>query len=144
MSECVNPCSFSTLVSLIHSPAQIDKYLIRIAYLHKSKARVLEVDDDIRGHRQDYGEGDGVQHIQMTSYRHVVAREQRARESQRAEHREDDHWRIKSSGLCSRRGDVEDRAWTVGRLLGADQSVAMPCRCRSPPPRRDAALHQSV
>jgi hypothetical protein len=48
VSECVNPCSFSTLVTLIHAPAQIDKYLIRIAYLHKSKARVLEVDDDIR------------------------------------------------------------------------------------------------
>ena len=57
----------------------------------------------------DYGEGDGVQRIQMTSYRHVVAREQRTRESQRAEHREDDHWRIKSSCLCSRRGDVEHR-----------------------------------
>ena len=36
--------------ALIHAPAQIDKYLIRIAYLHKSKARVLEVDDHIRSH----------------------------------------------------------------------------------------------
>jgi hypothetical protein len=45
----------------------------------------------------------------MTSYRHVVAREQRTRESQSVEHREDDHWRIKSSGLCSRRGNVEHR-----------------------------------
>ena len=84
---------------LIHALAQIDEHLVGAAYLDKSKARVLEVDDHIRGHRQDYGEGDGVQHIQMTSYRHVVAREQRACESQRAEHREDDDWRIKSSGL---------------------------------------------
>src|SRR5580700_4501516 len=73
------------LGALVHAPAQIDKYLIRIAYLHKSKAWVLEVDDHIRSHRQDNGEGDGVQHIQMTSYRHVVAREQRTRERQRAE-----------------------------------------------------------
>ena len=77
--------------------------------IRKFRVPVLEVDDHIRSHRQDYGEGDGVQHIQMTSYRHVVAREQRACESQRAEHREDDHWRIKSSGLCSCRGDVEHR-----------------------------------
>lgn len=48
---------------LIHAPAQIDKHLIGIAYLDQSKTRVLEVDDHIRSHRQDYGEGDGVTRI---------------------------------------------------------------------------------
>jgi len=95
--------------ALIHAPAQIDKHLIGIAYLDQSMTRVLEVDDHIRSYRQDDGEGDGVQHIQTTPYRHVVARKQRTRESQRALQREDDHWWIKSSCLCSRRGDVEHR-----------------------------------
>jgi hypothetical protein len=53
------------------------------------------------------GEGDGVQYIQTTPDRHVVAGEQRTGESQRAEHPEDHQWRMNSSGLCSRRGDVE-------------------------------------
>jgi hypothetical protein len=75
----------------------------------KSKARVLQIDDHIRGHRQDDGEGDGVQYIQTTPDRHVVAGEQRTGESQRAEHPEDHQWRMNSSGLCSRRGDVEHR-----------------------------------
>jgi hypothetical protein len=60
-------------------------------------------------HRQDDGESDGVQYIQTTPNRNVVASEQRTGESQRAEHREDHQWRMKSSGLRSRRGDVEHR-----------------------------------
>ena len=48
-------------------------------------------------------------YIQTTPNRHVVAREQRTGESQRAEHPEDHQWRMNSSGLCSRRGDVEHR-----------------------------------
>src|SRR5271165_4053288 len=60
------------------------KYLGGVAYLDNSKARVLEVDYHIRGHRQD--DGDEVQYIQTTPYRHVVASEQRSGKSQRAEH----------------------------------------------------------
>ena len=69
---------------LIHAPAQIDKHPVGIAYLDKSKAQILEVNDHICSYRQDDGERDGVQHIQTMPYRHVVAREQRTRESQRA------------------------------------------------------------
>jgi len=42
--------------ALIHATAQIDKHLVRIAYLDKSKARIFEIDNQIRSHRQDDGE----------------------------------------------------------------------------------------
>jgi hypothetical protein len=42
--------------ALIHVPAQIDKQPVGIAYLDKSKTRILEIDDHIRSHRQDDGE----------------------------------------------------------------------------------------
>jgi hypothetical protein len=84
-----------TSCALIHVPAQIDKRLVGIAYLDKSKARILKIDNHIRSHRQGNGEGDGVQHVQTTPYRHVVAREQRTRKSQCAEHREGNQRRMK-------------------------------------------------
>ncbi len=49
--------------TLIHALAQFDQHLVGVAYLDKSKARILEIDDHIGSHRQGDGEADGVQSV---------------------------------------------------------------------------------
>ena len=60
-----------------------------------------------------------MQHIQTVPYRHVVAREQRTRECQRAEHHKGNQRRMSLAASVLSCGDVEHRVQRRKKQHGA-------------------------